>query len=76
MMGLTILGIIMACCTKITMHCCCVVAEMLILFALSTVLLVFGAILVAPSVGGTKYITDNCNYASNGQFDMIDEYSI
>lgn len=75
MIILTIIGVIMACCTKVTMHCICVTITMIVLFILSMVLMVFGAILVGPRIGGLNWIRDNCEYASSGQLDKIDMYS-
>lgn len=75
MIVLTVLGIIMACCAKVTMHCICVTLNMIVLFLLAIVLMVFGALLVGPRVGGIQYIRDNCEYASKGQMDKVDMYS-
>ena len=72
MIGITMLGIVFACCTKITMHCLCVSANMFILLGLSMVLIIFGGILIAPRYAGSEYIKRNCNHAFAGDFDQID----
>lgn len=69
MIVLTVLGIIFACVVKgimgKTCSCICVALEMIVLFVLSIVLMVFGALLVAPRVAGLQYVTDNCKLAAN-----------
>lgn len=72
--ALTMIGVIMACCTKMTMHCICVTLTMLILFVLSILLIVFGSILAVPGAKGTEYIDNNCNMVQTGNPD-IDAYS-
>ena len=69
MIVFTFLGIIMACCVRLTMNCICVTFEMLILLALCIVLIVFGALLVLPALYGKDYVHNNCKRASLGQFD-------
>ena len=69
MITITVLGIIMACCVRLTMNCICVTFEMIVLFTLSIVLIVFGALLVTPAVWGVQYVKDNCARASDGNFD-------
>ena len=76
MIAITLLGIVMACCVRLTMNCICVTFEMIVLITLSAVLIVFGALLVIPAIWGVDYIRDNCNSASAGKFDEIDQYSI
>ena len=46
--ALTAIGVICACCTKLTMHCICVTLTQIILLALAIVLIIFGAILAVP----------------------------
>ena len=66
MIGVTMLGIAFACCTKITMHCICVSMNMFILLGLSMVLIIFGGLLIAPRYAGTEYIRRNCEFANAG----------
>lgn len=72
MIGITILGIMMAICVRMTMNCICVTFEILVLLALTVVLLLFGALLVIPAVWGVSYIEQNCEYASQGRIDEMD----
>ena len=72
--GLTVIGICFACCTKVTMHCICVTLTMVILLALSVVLIVFGSILAVPGAGGKEYIDKNCKFVQTGNTE-IDQYS-
>lgn len=68
--GLTSIGIIMACCTKLTMHCICVTLTNVILFALCIVLVVFGALLAVPGSQGGKYIDNNCGLVQTGNAEI------
>jgi hypothetical protein len=75
MIGITMIGVVCACCAKITMHRYFVGSTMFILLSLSVVLTIFGGILIAPRYAGTDYIKRNCRYAVAGEFDEIDLYS-
>ena len=72
MIGITILGIMMAICVRLFMNCICVTFEIVVLLALTVVLLLFGALLVIPAVWGVSYIEENCEYASQGRIDEMD----
>ena len=75
MVGITMFGILMSCCTKMTMHCVCVSTNMFVLLVLSITLMIFGAILVAPKYAGSQYVKRNCQLAFAGDYDKIDMYS-
>lgn len=75
MIGITMLGVVCACCSKITMHRACVGANMFVLLALAIVLTIFAAILIAPRYAGSEYVKRNCRHAFAGEFDQIDYYS-
>jgi hypothetical protein len=74
MIAITIVAIIMACCVRLTKHCICVSIEIPILLIISVVLIVFGALMVTPAQGGSKFIHDNCNLANEGKFDDMHPY--
>lgn len=75
MIGITMFGIVCACCSKITMHRYFVGTTMFTLLSLSVILTIFGGILIAPRYAGTDYIKRNCMLAFAGEFDQIDQYS-
>lgn len=76
MIAITILGILLVCCVRLTMNCICVTFEVLTLIALSVVLILFGAVLAVPAFWGVGYIRNNCDLISYGKIDEIDQYSI
>ena len=71
MIGVTGIGIILACCEKLTMNCICVIVNSILIFVISIVLMVFGGLLLIPSAGGKQFIAENCGFANMGQFDQI-----
>ena len=66
MITISVVGIIMAVCVKLTMNKICVALEVVVLLTISIVLIVFGSLLVVPALYGTDYINDNCLYGEKG----------
>lgn len=64
--GLTTVGVIMACCTKLSMHCICVTLTSFILLALSVILVIVGIVFTVPGYQGANYINENCKLLQSG----------
>lgn len=69
MISITVVGILLAICVRMTMNCICVTFEVLSLIALSVVLILFGAVLAVPAFWGVGYIQNNCDLVSTGKLD-------